>query len=97
MHPVVVRRVGMCGGVGPSGNQEVRGQVAVAAARRVNPGKLHTLFIFPASSANFVIILIIPILSPIAAIIAVIMIIIFILVFFITATAIRIIKKREEI
>lgn len=97
MHPVVVCRVGMRSGVGPSGNQEVRGQVAVAAARRVNPGELHALFIFPASSTNFVIILIIPLLSAIAAIIGVIMIIIFILVFFITTAAIRIIKKREEI
>ncbi|TNN29176.1 hypothetical protein EYF80_060674 [Liparis tanakae] len=48
LHPVVVRRVGVRGGVhpeptGPSGNQEVRGQVAVATARWVDPGELHAV------------------------------------------------------
>lgn len=52
LHPVVVSRVSMCRRVRPqlagsSGDQEVRGQVTVAATRRVDPGELHAILVFP--------------------------------------------------
>lgn len=100
LHPVAVSWVSMCSGISPqlarsSGDQEVRGQIPVAAAGRVDPGELHAILVFPVVAVggmNFVIILIIPL---IVTIITVIMIIIFILVIFITTTAIIIIEKKE--
>lgn len=105
LHPVVVSRVGVRGGVhpeptGPSGNQEERGQVAVATARWMDPGELHAVLVFPVVAVGgvrgggwVVIIFIIPLIVTI--IITVITTIIFILVIFITAAAIMIIKKRQ--
>lgn len=97
LHPVVVGRVSMCSRVCPSGNQEVRGQVTMAAAGRVNPGKLDAILIFPvvaASERELCHYLDYPYIVTIT-ITTVIMIIIFILVIFITTTAIIIIKKRK--
>lgn len=53
LHPVVVSCVSMRGRVcpyliGASRYQEMRGQVTVAATGRMNPGKLHALFVFSA-------------------------------------------------
>lgn len=101
LHPVVVSWVGVCARVSPhltaaSRHQEVRGQVAVAATGRMDPGKLHALFVFSAMRAEqaYIIILItLPIVTFIT--ITIIMVIIFIPVIFIMNATIIIIRKRK--